>query len=659
MSNLANIDFSIRSNRTGSNIKVGIHDSGGTTTEITPNITSADVFQSVSWDISGVSNANKDAIDQIIITIVNASAANTFYIDNIIANEPSLNDTVTLTTSAIDLSGINTLTYWVRSDTTGSFARFQFGESVSSEQTNVFTITSADTWEKKTWDISGITETDRDTVTKFAFEITADTSGAVFYFDDITSSEPPLTPTLDSPTDTDTGVPTTAVLKTTATDPNGNNIQYKIELCENLAMTTNCQTFNQVSSQTGWSGQDGDGGTTYTSGTQGTYTLQTPLSPNSVYYWRSYAIDPAGTNTFGPTQVTPYSFTTNQVPNVPTLDSPSTASLVSTTPVLTLTATDPEADNIQYKIELCEDVGMSVSCQTFNQASSQTGWSGQNGDGGTTYTSGTQGTYTVQSALTKGLTYYWRGSAIDPAGSNTFGSTSSVINFIVNQNPTEPTILHTDSSVNPVDVINTTPAFSALCNDPDTGDVLNKYRILVDDDSDFSSAVWDSGAAGTSMANCTAGNRSSDIVFGGTPLTIDGTTYYWKIKFWDNIDLEGAWSTESATFTMYASVVPTTCTIQEDPDDLSLTLSWTDNSIIETQYRIERNVSAAGFLFLINKAADSQSHEDTGVSQGNTYQYRVRAENGTNTDWCTTSTLTLGAGTFELDGLNFQGVDIQ
>jgi hypothetical protein len=74
--------FDIRSTRTGSNIKIGIHDSGGTTTEITPNITSAGNFQTVTIDLTGVTNANKDAIDQIIITIVNADADNTFYIDN-------------------------------------------------------------------------------------------------------------------------------------------------------------------------------------------------------------------------------------------------------------------------------------------------------------------------------------------------------------------------------------------------------------------------------------------------------------------------------------------------------------------------------------------------------------------------------------------------
>ena len=83
------IKFSIYSSRTGSNIKIGIRDSGGTTTETTPNITSAGAWQTISWDISAVSTANKDAIDRIIITVVNADAANIFYIDNMYA-EPDI-----------------------------------------------------------------------------------------------------------------------------------------------------------------------------------------------------------------------------------------------------------------------------------------------------------------------------------------------------------------------------------------------------------------------------------------------------------------------------------------------------------------------------------------------------------------------------------------
>ena len=82
LSDVDKLVFDIYSSRTGSNIKIGIHDSGGTTTEITPNILSAGEWQEVEIDISGVSNANKDVIDSIIITIVNADAENTFYIDN-------------------------------------------------------------------------------------------------------------------------------------------------------------------------------------------------------------------------------------------------------------------------------------------------------------------------------------------------------------------------------------------------------------------------------------------------------------------------------------------------------------------------------------------------------------------------------------------------
>jgi len=82
--------FDMRASRTGSNVKVGIHDSGGTTTETTPNIASADTFQTVVVDISGVADADKNAIDQIIITPTNADAANTVYFDNMFAEIPAL-----------------------------------------------------------------------------------------------------------------------------------------------------------------------------------------------------------------------------------------------------------------------------------------------------------------------------------------------------------------------------------------------------------------------------------------------------------------------------------------------------------------------------------------------------------------------------------------
>jgi hypothetical protein len=478
----------------------------------------------------------------ISTTYKNQNSPSTFF-NSFGSEEGITGQTATRTVSATDLSGYSTITYWVRSDRTGSFMRFQFGESSSSEQTNTITINSANTWEQKTWDISGISASARDAVTKYAFYVTDASADFDFYFDDIQatiSNSPPSTPSLDSPANGATNQSLTPSLLTTATDADSDYLRYKIELCENSGMTTNCQTFDQTSSQTGWSGQNTQSNTAYTSGTQATYTLQTALTPSFTYYWRSYAKDPGGSNTWSSTQGSPRSFTTTTAPSAPTtpwaegtsnpsgivdltpefsaihndsdgdaavyyeievntlsnftgtvmwdtgavsmsslasgarssdvsyagtalsyngatyywrirftdnkgatgawsatqnfstnsppatpsLDSPSNgATNQSLTPSLLTTATDADSDYLRYKIELCENAAMTTNCQTFDQTSSQTGWSGQNTQSNTAYTSGTQATYTLQTALTPSFTYYWRSYAKDPGGSNTWSST--------------------------------------------------------------------------------------------------------------------------------------------------------------------------------------------------------------------------------------------
>jgi hypothetical protein len=84
LTSVKNLKFDIYSSRTGASIKFGIHDTGGTTTEITFSVITANTWQTVNWDISAVSDANKNAIDTFIITITNADSANTFYIDNFV-----------------------------------------------------------------------------------------------------------------------------------------------------------------------------------------------------------------------------------------------------------------------------------------------------------------------------------------------------------------------------------------------------------------------------------------------------------------------------------------------------------------------------------------------------------------------------------------------
>ncbi|WKZ25554.1 MAG: fibronectin type III domain-containing protein [bacterium] len=323
MSTSPSMSFDIRASRTGSNIKIGLRDTGGTTTEVTPNITSANEFQTVTMDLSGVSSSDKDSIDQLVITVVNADSENTFYVDNFQAGYGSKDDTVTLTKTATDLSGYNAIIFWVRSNIAGSFARFQFGESASNEQSFDFTINNVDTWEQKVWNISGINASSRDEVTKIALQLTENTNGATVYFDYILTNILPGVGSLDLPLDSAVDQSYLPVFKFTSIDPDGDDLRYRIQVCSNLSMTTGCQIFDQSDSMVGWSGQDAMDGTAYVSGTQATYTMQTQLSPLTTYYWRSYAIDPLGSNILSSTQGTPFSFTTHEgdAPSITSIDS--------------------------------------------------------------------------------------------------------------------------------------------------------------------------------------------------------------------------------------------------------------------------------------------------------------------------------------------------
>jgi hypothetical protein len=127
---------------------------------------------------------------------------------------------------------------------------------------------------------------------------------------------------------------------------------------------------------------------------------------------------------------------------------------------------------------------------------------------------------------------------------------SVTANFAIsNQAPTAPTNLLTEAQTNPTDITNITPEFSAIYNDSDSGDSAIYYEVEVNTNSTFTGTVmWDSGK--TSMTSTTESNRSPNIVYNGTTLTYDGSTYYWRIKFWDDDDAEGDWSTVTASFTM-------------------------------------------------------------------------------------------------------------
>lgn len=329
---------------------------------------------------------------------------------------------------------------------------------------------------------------------------------------------------------------------------------------------------------------------------------------------------------------------------------------VDPTPILEMGAIDPDGEYIRYKVQICTNQLMTTGCTTYDQTASQTNWSLQNTQSGTAYTSGTTARYSITGALTQGQTYYWRAYSIDPAGTNTWSTTNpNPYSFTISTAPTAPTNPWVEGEFEPDSVSDITPEFSAVYNDPED-DVASKYQIQVNTASDFSGTyMWDSGVQNISTVS---GVRSIDIPYAGTSLGLDGSTYYWRIRFRDEFGLTGAWSTISQ-FTMDTNQT-SSCYLVKSPDSTSLTLKWKDNSSLEDGYLIQRKVNGGTWTTLITKPMNSISHTDSTISVNNTYQYRVTpTTSGANGGWCTTDIASVMLGSVKFGGLNLGGIQIQ
>ena len=112
--------------------------------------------------------------------------------------------------------------------------------------------------------------------------------------------------------------------------------------------------------------------------------------------------------------------------------------------------------------------------------------------------------------------------------------------------PGAPTGLLVDGRTNPSNIDSTSPQFSAIYTDPNEDSGVY-YEIEVDSAATFDGTrMWDTDK--TAMTSTTSGTRSPDFTYDGTPLTgSSGTTYYWRIRFWDTDDKMSDWS-ETGTF---------------------------------------------------------------------------------------------------------------
>lgn len=102
----------------------------------------------------------------------------------------------------------------------------------------------------------------------------------------------------DSPADGATDVSSTPTFLMSAHDPDGDAMQYRIEIAQDPAFTTGVLSYDQSTSSEGWFGQNI--GNSYGLSTSGAFTvpIEDILTANSTYWWRVYAYDSNGTRTW-------------------------------------------------------------------------------------------------------------------------------------------------------------------------------------------------------------------------------------------------------------------------------------------------------------------------------------------------------------------------
>jgi hypothetical protein len=102
-----------------------------------------------------------------------------------------------------------------------------------------------------------------------------------------------------------------------------------------------------------------------------------------------------------------------------------------------------------------------------------------------------------------------------------------------------------------------------------------------------------------------------------------GTRYAWDMR----VFIEGVWSSHSENlyFEIITPLPTAPSNLNAEPGDGVVTITWSDNADNEDGFRVERRVDGGSWSEIATPGQNEESYTDNGVTNGTTYDYRVRA----------------------------------
>ncbi|MBI3608872.1 MAG: fibronectin type III domain-containing protein, partial [Nitrospirae bacterium] len=232
----------------------------------------------------------------------------------------------------------------------------------------------------------------------------------------------------------------------------------------------------------------------------------------------------------------------------------------------------------------------------------------------TTFANNTTTTFT-DTGLTNGTTYYYVIRAFD-------GTQESANSTQVSAAPADNTAPAAPTGVSAVDTPADNGGAITLAWTPSTATDVTQQR------------VYRSTTTGGPYSLVTSFANNTTAAYTDTGLT-NGTTYFYVLRAFDGTQ-ESANSTQvsAAPVDNVAPAAPTGVSAVDRPADNggAINLAWTPSTATDvTQQRVYRSTTTGGPYSLVTTFANNTttSYTDTGLTNGTTYYYVIRAFDGT------------------------------